>query len=64
MTSWIQGFITAYNFDVPGPSDLTKGTDVDGLQAWMDNYCAQHPLANIADAAIALVDELSKRAAP
>jgi len=44
-----------------GPSDISKGTDIDDITAWIDNYCAQHPLDRFADAASALVIELQGR---
>ena len=38
-----------------------NGIDNNGIFAWIDNYCAAHPLDSIATATIALVAELSKR---
>jgi hypothetical protein len=38
-------------------------SDLDGQEAWIDNYCAQNPLDNLSGAAQALVAELRKRAA-
>jgi hypothetical protein len=40
---------------------VAEGTDINGVFAWIDTYCAAHPLDPIAKAAIALVVELSKR---
>jgi hypothetical protein len=57
---WIQGFLTAYNLYGPG-TPVTKGTDAYGVAGWVDNYCVQHPLNNIASATVALVAELHKR---
>ena len=42
--AWVQGFITAVNLAGPWSSDLTKGTDPDGILAWIDKYCAKDPL--------------------
>jgi hypothetical protein len=28
----------------------SRGTDINGLFAWIDNYCATHPIDNIATA--------------
>jgi hypothetical protein len=55
--SWVLGFLSGYNF-------IAKGTDSSGAFAWIDNYCAQHPLNDLSDATIALVEELSKRTVP
>jgi len=38
--------------------DFLKDEDWDGLIAWMDNYCATHPLDKLAKAAQALELEL------
>lgn len=61
-TQWVQGFLSAFNYYGNGSGNVTNGTDVNGVFAWIDNYCAAHPLDLIADATIALVSELSKRA--
>ena len=61
MVDWLQGFITAYNRYGPGPADISKGIDVDGFREWLDNYCAQYPLASIAHAAGDFIDELTAR---
>ena len=57
--AWIQGYITEANGFISG--DLTAGTDVEGIKAWVDNYCAAHPLDDLASAASALVGELVTR---
>ncbi len=59
--AWILGFITAYNFYVPGLSNVAKGTDVVGREAWIDNYCRDHPLDKIVDATEALIKHLKTR---
>jgi hypothetical protein len=61
---WLLGFLTAYNLHGPGTNNISKGTDAGGLFAYVDNYCAAHPLEVIADAAQQLQIELSKRSAP
>jgi len=62
--AWVQGYLTAVNVFGDGPSHIAKGTDADGIMAWIDDYCAQRPADTLTVAAKALVDELAKRAAP
>ena len=57
---WVQGFLTAYNVYGPHMFDVTSGAAADAVAEWTDNYCVQHPHDNIADAAEALIGELSK----
>ena len=56
-SAWVQGYVTAVNVFGDGPSHLAKGTDADGIMAWIDGYCAQHPAESLTVAAKALVDE-------
>ena len=56
--AWLVGFVSGAGFVSPAPF---KKTDTAGLEAWMDTYCAEHPLVSIADAAGKLVDELSAK---
>jgi hypothetical protein len=60
-TQWIAGFLTAFNYYQSATPNVAQGTDMNGVFAWMDNYCAAHPSEPIAKAAIALTDELSRR---
>ena len=60
-TQWITGFLTAYNYYQSATPNVAEGTDMNGVFAWIDTYCAAHPLDPIAKAAIAVVAELSKR---
>ena len=60
--AWVQGYLTAFNLYGPASNDITKGTDAEGVMAWVDNYCVQHPLDDLSTAADNLVVELSKRA--
>jgi hypothetical protein len=55
--AWVVGYLTAVNRwylpkDRGVARDLAKGTDTDGLFAWIDNYCAVHPLDALAGATI------------
>jgi len=53
--AWVQGYLTAVNVFGDGPSHIAKGTDADGIMAWIDSYCAQHPAESLTVAAKALV---------
>lgn len=44
-------------YGMPGP---LRDTDAEAVAAWVDNYCREHPLNNIREAAASLVDELAK----
>ena len=62
-TQWITGFVTAYNYYQSAMPNVAEGTDMNGIFAKIDTYCAAHPLEPIAKAAIAVVDELSRHGA-
>lgn len=60
---WVVGFFTAVSAwvlpaDRGVSPDISEGTDVQGLFAWIDNYCAAQPLVSLATATYALTDEL------
>jgi hypothetical protein len=57
---WVQGYLTGYNHYGPGMFDDPKGVGADIVTGWVDDYCVQHPLNNIAGAAEALVTDLQK----
>lgn len=60
--SWVQGYLTAFNVYGPSPTrDITVNTDHAGAAAWIDNYCRTHPLADIREAADALIAELLRQ---
>lgn len=62
-TAWVNGLLSAFNYyGSAAASDVANGIDANGVFAWIDNYCAAHPLDSIATATIALISELSKRA--
>lgn len=46
---WILAFIAGEAYQ--GGADPLAGTDADGVWAWIDNYCATHPLDEQVDAA-------------
>jgi hypothetical protein len=55
---WLDGFVTAYNDYVAPNGDITRGTDVDGMAAWLDTYCVTNPLDSLARASGKLIAEL------
>ena len=57
--SWVLGYLTAINLYGPWSYDVTKGTDREGLMAWIDNYCASHPLESVAKTMEQLILELT-----
>jgi hypothetical protein len=53
--SWLQGFISGYNyFNQDGVSDVAP-TDINGLEQWSLNYCRAQPTQDISAAAISFV---------
>jgi hypothetical protein len=60
--SWVMGYITAYNrFALSADEDVAKGVDAKGMFAWIDSFCANHPLEDVESASFALVLELRRR---
>ena len=56
---WVQGYLTAVNeFGEIGIINITKGTDMDGIDGAIDNYCATHPIATLSDAVQKVVMDL------
>src|SRR5262249_49343881 len=55
---WVLGWVSAAGAsNVPA---ALRTTDSEAIAAWVDKYCREHPLDNLAAAAKHLVDELSK----
>jgi hypothetical protein len=41
---WISGFLSGYNAFVDTNGDVIGGrTDREGVNAWVDQYCREHP---------------------
>ena len=66
---WVAGFLSGANSILAGSEyhidtleHASAETDVQGLWAWIDNYCQAHPLDAVAQAADALGGELIRRA--
>jgi hypothetical protein len=59
---WVFGYLSGANDEIKSP-DFLKLTDSSAIVAWINNYCASHPLDKIFAAATALKNELKSRAA-
>lgn len=59
IASWVAGYVTAINRVKAG--SIVGRADVEAIDAWIDNYCAAHPLDDVAKATDMLVVELKKR---
>jgi hypothetical protein len=58
---WVFGFLTASeNFFGELHLPMPRHTDANAIAAWVDKYCRENPLKNIADASGNLVIELAK----
>ena len=65
MTSWILGFVTAYNaFSTEAASGALVKSDAKGMFAWLDRYCADHPLELFINAAEHLLRDATTQTAP
>lgn len=59
--AWVNGYVTAINSEVSTGRDVTGRADVAARNLWIFNYCNQHPLNNLANAAEALALQLRTR---
>jgi hypothetical protein len=58
-TAWVLGFVTAFNQYGSRPAgDVSGGKDTEVLMVRIDDHCRLHPLDNLYNASVALVDEL------
>jgi hypothetical protein len=57
---WLLGFLSARNVYGRGP-DFLEHTDSQAVIMWVDNYCLQHPLDYVDEAAVTLIKELTRR---
>ena len=62
MAVWVFGFISRATIQNPG--NILGKLDADALDAWMTNYCKDHPLEPIARGAQVLERELVSKATP
>jgi len=56
--TWITGYIAAYNTYNPDVYNILGSTDMQSVYLWMDKYCQENPLSNIAHGMIVLTNEL------
>jgi hypothetical protein len=66
MDGWVLGYLSgssiteqAMHKDTP---DMLHGVDVAGVFAWMDKYCSEHPIDQLASATIQLWSTLRRKA--
>lgn len=55
---WLWGYVSAYNSFVDARHNVSRGGDGYGMAVWMDNYCKNHPLEFVANAADQLIAEM------
>ncbi|NML92022.1 hypothetical protein HHL26_23775 [Sphingobium sp. TB-6] len=62
--AWVSGYITAMaRIDsARNGRKIARGVEGAGIDHWIDNYCAAHPIDNVEAAASTLVGELKSRA--
>jgi hypothetical protein len=62
--AWVSGYVTAMaRLDSAKTGrEIARGLEGAGLDHWIDNYCAAHPLENLETAAFNLVADLKARA--
>jgi hypothetical protein len=58
--SWVYGFMSGAEAGFSAGAAPVRKTDGDGVEAWMAQYCAQHPLETVAEAAGGLVRSLRR----
>ena len=58
--SWVSGYMT--RAAVAQNRDLLRQTDFAGAMAWLDNWCAAHPLDPVGNGVMGLETELTHRA--
>jgi hypothetical protein len=57
LKGWVLGYLSGSNMESAG-ADFLRDRDVDGLTAWIDNYCRRSPLHNLPQAIHELMDLL------
>jgi len=57
-SSWLSGYITAYNIRTPDVYNILGSTDMESVRLWMDKYCQENPLSKLVDGMSVLTNEL------
>ena len=60
--AWMGGYVTAYNLRMRNTYDMLGSTDLEGAELWMNKYCNEHPLDNMAVGMQHLMIELQPKA--
>ncbi len=60
LEQWLFGYVTSFNRWVPSIVNIARGSNHEGLVAWVDNYCSRNPTQDVADAAEFLLVTLQK----
>jgi len=58
LQAWIAGYISAFNTQTPDVYSILGSTDLESALLWMDKYCQENPLKDLADGMFVLTDEL------
>ncbi len=56
---WVQGFITGVNYS--STKNYGSGIDMIAMAQYLENYCQDHPLNNLAEASEKLLNALQNR---
>jgi hypothetical protein len=51
--AWVLGFLSGVGFTGIDGANPLRGMDAQGVWAWIDNYCRDHPIDNISGATAA-----------
>ncbi len=61
LLEWVHGYISSHNEYVEGMANVIEGVGIDSLNAWIDDYCRNHPLEDLHIAAEALIEHFESR---
>ncbi len=59
--SWVQGYLTPYNIDMPGVVSVLRTPDATALSEWLVTYCKVHPSDNLVQVMPALISDLGRK---
>lgn len=62
MQNWLMGYLSGRSYHLRG--DPLRGLEGESAYLFLDNHCRSKPLDSLADAADALVAEMSRRSRP